>query len=198
MNLQGTGQLLPAFDEVQDFLRLNRNAFGETPPEHVIHQVQAFVLGGVQDFQILLDRGFLVMSGHELIVGHPKPSRRIQMIDVFVIEEGPRLSDQGIDHMPKVDVLFALTQQPRQAFQALPAIPKLQMVLMNQNVEFQADVLAAHRIQVAFDPQDAIGFDLHPHASGRGRPLEGQWPKRRTFLLKGTGPPGIAARHHLF
>ena len=166
MNLQGTGQLLPAFDEDQDFLRLDLNAFGEAPSEHVIHQVQAFVLGGVQDFQILLDRRFLFVSSYELIVGHPKPSRRIQMIDVFVIEERPRLSDQGINHMPKVDVLFALTKQPRQAFQALAAIPKLQMVLVNQNIEFQADVLAAHRIQVAFDPQDAIGFDLHPHAGG--------------------------------
>lgn len=151
----------------------------------------------MQDFQILLDREFLFVSGHELIVGHPKPRRGIEMIDVFVIEKRPRLSDQGIDHMPEVDVLFALPKQPRQAFQALAAIPQLQMVLMNQNIKFQTNVLATHRIRVAFDPQDAIGFDPHLLASGRGQPLDRQGPECCTFFLKRALPRGIAARHDL-
>jgi hypothetical protein len=155
------------------------------------------VLGGMQNFQILFDRGFLIVSRHELIVGHPKPRRRIQVIDVFVIEERPRLSDQRIDHVPKVDVLFALPKQPRQAFQALAAIPQFQMVLMNQNIEFQTDVLTAHRVRVAFDPQDAIRFDAHLLACRRSQPFDGQGPERRALFLKLARPRGIAARHHV-
>jgi hypothetical protein len=118
----------------------------EAPPQHIIHEVQAFVLGGVQNFQILFDREFLVVSGRELIIDHAKPRRGIEMIHVFVVEKSSRLSNQGIYHVPKVDVLFALTKQPRQTLQTLAAIPQLQMILVNQHVDFQADILAAHRI----------------------------------------------------
>jgi hypothetical protein len=50
VNLQRTGQLLSAFDEFQDFFRLDRVALGEAPAQHIIDEVQALVLGGMQDF----------------------------------------------------------------------------------------------------------------------------------------------------
>lgn len=116
MNLQRTGQLLPTFHQAEYFVDCDRMAFREAPAEHIIDRVQAFVLGDMQNFQILFDRGFLVVAGHELIIGHAKVSRGVEVMDVFVIDKGPRLSHQGINHMPKVDVLLALPEQPRQAF----------------------------------------------------------------------------------
>lgn len=187
MNLQRTGQLLLAFHQVENFLRCDGMAFREAPTEHIIDRVQAFVLGGMQNFQILFDRRFLVVSGHELIIGHAKVSRGIEVMDVFVIDKGPRLSHQGVDHMPKVDVLLALPEQPRQAFQTFAVIPELQVVLMDDHIQVQADVLAAHRIQVAFDPEHAIRFHPHRDTGRRNQPLGGQGPEGRHFLGKDKG-----------
>lgn len=114
MNLQGTRQLLPALHEFQDFVGLDRDALLKARPEYVIHDVQTFVLGGMQDFQILLDRGFFLVSSRQLIVGHAEASRGIEMLHVFVIDERARLVNQGIDQVPKVDEFLALTEQPRQ------------------------------------------------------------------------------------
>ncbi|RLE19705.1 MAG: hypothetical protein DRJ50_11900 [Actinobacteria bacterium] len=61
--------------------------------------------------------------------------------------------------MAKVDLLLALPGQSRQAFQALAAIPECEMILVDQHVQFQPDVLAADRIGVSLDTQDAIRFD---------------------------------------
>lgn len=91
MNLQGTRQLLPALHEFQDFVGLDCDPLLEAPTEHVIHDVQTFVLGGMQDFQILLDRGFFLVAGRQLIVGHAETRRGIEMIHVFVIQERARL-----------------------------------------------------------------------------------------------------------
>jgi len=64
--------------------------------------------------------------------------------------------------MAKVDPLLALSEQSRQAFQALVPIPEFEMVLMDQHVHFQADVFAADGIGVSLDTQDAIRFGCIP------------------------------------
>jgi hypothetical protein len=43
-------------DSVQNCFSHNRLAFGQEPTQDVIHQVQAFMLGGMQNLQVLLDR----------------------------------------------------------------------------------------------------------------------------------------------
>jgi hypothetical protein len=119
--------LLPTFDEVEDFVRLDCNSLREAPSQHIIHNIQAFMLGGMQDFQVLLDRGFFFVSGDELVVRHAKPGRGIEMIRVFVVDKSAGLSNQGINHVPKVDEFVALTEQPWQTFQTLAVIPEFQM-----------------------------------------------------------------------
>ena len=108
--------MLPTFHEFQDFVDLDPDALRKAMSQDVIHNIQAFMLGGMQDFQILLDRGFFFVSRCELIVGHAEARRGIEVIHVFVIHKRARLSNQGIDQVPKVDEFFALTEQPWQAF----------------------------------------------------------------------------------
>jgi len=62
--------LLPTFHEFYDFVSLDRDPLLEAIPQCVIDEIQAFMLGGMQNFQILLDRGFLLVASRELIVGH--------------------------------------------------------------------------------------------------------------------------------
>ena len=84
--------------------------------QYVIYGVQALVLGGVQDFQILLDRRPFLVATRQLVIRHAEARRGIEVIYVFVIHERAGFSNQGIDHVPKVDEFFALSKQPRQAF----------------------------------------------------------------------------------
>ncbi len=146
-------------DDRQNFFRRNGFAFGEEPSQDVIHEFQSFVLGGMQDLQVLLHRGRFAGPCEQLVVGHAEPGCRIEMVDVLVVGERARLADQRIDDVAKVDPLLALPEQSRQAFQALVAIPEFEMVLVDQHVHFQPDVFAADRIGVSLDTQDAIRFD---------------------------------------
>ena len=50
------------------------------------------------------------------------------MIDVLIVHEGTRFANQRVGHMAKVNRFFALSEQSRQAFQALVAIPELEMI----------------------------------------------------------------------
>jgi hypothetical protein len=184
-------------DESQNFFRRDGLAFRKEPAQHVVHDVESFVLGGMQDFQVLLDRGLLTGPRQQLVVGHPKPGCGIQMIDVLVVGESARFADQRIDHMAKVDPLLALSEQSRQAFQALVPVPEFKMVLVNQHVHFQADVFAADRIAVSLDTQHTIRFDRDTHRRGSAQPLVRQWFQGFTFFSEDAGPRVVAPRNKL-
>lgn len=105
---------MSAGNGIENLFGRNGFAFGQEPSQDVVHKIQPLVLGGVQDLQVLLDGSRLAVPRKQLIIGHPKPGRRIQMVDVLVVGERARFADQGIDHVAKVDPLLALPEQSRQ------------------------------------------------------------------------------------
>jgi len=161
VDVRRAGDLLSALHDRQDFFRRDGFAFRQEPSQDVIHQVQSFVLGG----------GRFTASREQLVVGHAEPSGRIQVVDVLVVGERARLADQRINDVAEVDLLLALPKQPRQAFQALVAVPQLEMVLVDQHVHFQTDVFAVDRIGVSLDTQDAIRLDPDTQRRERAQPL---------------------------
>jgi len=188
---------LSSLDDRQNFFRRDGFAFRQEPSQDVIHQVQSFVLGGMQDLQVLLDCSRLTGPREQLVVGHAEPGCRIQMVDVFVVGERARLADQRIDDVAKVDPLFALPEQSRQTFQALVAIPKFKMVLVDQHVHFQADVFAADRIGVSLDTQDAIRFDADTHRRESSQTLVRQRFQGFAFFSEHVVACVVTPRHEL-
>jgi len=73
------------------------------------------------------------------------------MVYILIVGKRARLADQGIDHVAKINPLFALAKQPRQTFQALALIPEFEVVLVDQHVQLQADVLAVDGVDVSPD-----------------------------------------------
>ena len=197
VHIRRAGNLLSALHHRQDFFRRDGLAGREEPAQHVVHHVEPFVLGGMQDLQVLLDRGLLTGPRQQLVVGHPKAGRGIQMVHVFVVDESARFADQRIDHVAKVDSLLALSKQPRYPFQALVPVPEFEMVLVNQHVHFQADVFAAHRIAVPLDTQHAIRFDRDTHRRESAHPLVRQRFQCLAFFSEDAGPRVVAPRHEL-
>jgi len=57
VDIRRAGDLLSALDDRENFFRRDGFAFRQEPSQNIIHEVQAFVLGGMQDLQVLFDRG---------------------------------------------------------------------------------------------------------------------------------------------
>jgi len=93
VDIRRAGDLLPALDHRKNFFRRDGFAFRQEPSQDIIHEVQSFVLGGMQDLQVLLDRCRFTGPREQLVKDHPKPGCRIQMVDVLVVGEGARFAD---------------------------------------------------------------------------------------------------------
>jgi hypothetical protein len=202
LDIRRTGDLLSALHDRQDFFGRDGFALGQEPSQDVIHQIQSFVFGRVQDFQVLLHSGRF-MGGRitgpreQLVVGHAKSSSRIQMVHVLVVGKRARLADQRIDHVAKVDLLLALAEQSRQAFQALVAVPEFKMVLVDQHIHFQADVFAADRIGVSLDTKNAIRSDPDSHRREVPQPLVRQRLQGLAFSSEDAAAFVVPPRHNL-
>jgi hypothetical protein len=130
-------------DHLQHLGGGDRLARRQEPPQHVVDQFQSLVLGGVQQFEILLNGRTLRGVLAELIVGHAEPRAGVHVVDILVVDERTRLADQRVDHVAKVDRFLAAAELSRQALDAVVSVPKFQIVLVNAHFQSQADVLAA-------------------------------------------------------
>ncbi len=147
----------------QDSAGFNRLSLTEEQSQHIVHHLQAFVLRGVQQFQVLFDGGCFGRPLRQLIVRHPKSGCGVHVVDVFVVQKRARLADQRVDDVPEVDRFLVTAELARHTFLAGVAIPQLQVILMDADFHPQANVLAADGVRIVFDSHDAVGLDLDSH-----------------------------------
>ena len=155
------GKLVLAGNDFQNVVGPDRLALSQEPPECVVDEIKPFVLGGVQQLEILLDRRSFRRGLEQLIIGHAESCRGVHVVHILVVDKRTRLADQGVDHVAKVDVFLAEAELSRHPFEAFVLVPKLQMVLVNAYFELQADVLAADRVGVSLHADDAVGLHRH-------------------------------------
>jgi hypothetical protein len=155
-NVGRCGKLLLGGHELQDIVGLDRFSRGQEPSQCVVNQIETFVLGGMQDLQILPDgRGF-GRATEQLVVGHAESRGGVHVVHVLIIDERPRLSDQRVDHVAKVDRFLAVSELSRHTLDALILIPEFEMVLVDTHFHLQADVLAADRIDISLHANDTV------------------------------------------
>jgi hypothetical protein len=171
----------------------DRLAARQEPPQHVVDKIQPFMLGGVQQLEILLDRGSFRRALEQPVIGHAEPRGGVHVVDVFVVDERTRLADQRVDHVAKVDRFLAAAELSGHALDAIVSMPEFQVILVNAHLQSQADVLAAYRVHVSLHANDAVGLHFHKQRSA-GRTAPG-WhgTQRREFsaepLLPRRVPP---------
>lgn len=151
----------------------------------------------VQDLEILLHGGRFAAPGGQLVVGHAEPGRGVHVLDVFVVHKRARLADQRVDHMAEVDRFLALAKQARHPFQAFVPVPQLQVVLFDMHLHRQADVLAAHRVGVALDPQNTVLFHGHRNDGEGIQTLRGQRSQHSEFFPEGHAPRSVSPSDQL-
>ena len=110
MHRRRRGKLVLAGNDFQNVVRLDHLALGQVPPEWVVDEIKPFVLGGVQQLEILLDRGSFCRVLEQPVIGHAKSRRRVHVVPIFVVDKRTRLTDQGVDYVAKLDVFLAAAE----------------------------------------------------------------------------------------
>lgn len=123
MHVSRSGQLLLAGENFQNVVGLDRLALRQKTSQRVIDEIKPFVLGRIQQLEILLDGGLLRRVPQQLIVGHAEAGRGVHVIDVLVVDKRTRLADQRVDHVAEVDVFLAVAELSRHPFAAFILIP---------------------------------------------------------------------------
>lgn len=178
-------------DCLQHVVGGDRFACRQEPSQHVVDQFQPFVLGGVQQLEILLEGGCFRRALEQPVVGHAEPRGGVHVVDVLVVDERTRLADQRVDHVAEVDRFLAAAELSRQVFDAFVSMPKFQMVLMNPHFQTQADVLAAHRVGVSLHANDAVRLHRDDERSAGRTTLRRHRLQRRDFLAEPFLPRGV-------
>jgi hypothetical protein len=197
MHVGRAGDLLLTLDAGLHVAGRDRFAFTEKPSQDVVDPIQAFVLGQMQNLQVLLHRGRFAHALDQLVVGHAKPRGGIQVMHILVVHKGARLANQRIDDMPKVDHFLAASEQPGDPLPALVAVPQFQMILVDPHFHLLTDILAADRVHVVLDAHDAIRIHLDRHDRKRRQSLRRQRSQHSTFFTERGAAFGVSLGHHL-
>ena len=72
-----------ADNDFQNVVGLDRLALSQEPPQCVIDEIKPFVLGGVQQLEILLDRRSFRRGLEQLIIGHAESRRGVHVVHIF-------------------------------------------------------------------------------------------------------------------
>jgi len=118
----------------------------------------------------------------EQVIGHAEPTAGKQLLAVTIIRQRARLADQGVDHVPVIDVPLAATTQPRQRSHSLLGVPHLQMFHVNPHLDPLADQSAVHRIGIVLHVDHAAACHGHCQPLARFQAAYRQGPQHRLLL----------------
>jgi hypothetical protein len=175
VDVRRSRKLLLRFDDRQHVVGANRFSFRQEPSQGIVDQVKAFMFGGMQEFEILLDGGCFGGVTQQLVVCHAESRGGVHVIHVLVVEKRARLPYERIDHMTKIDRFLAAAEQPRHALETFIPIPEFKMVLVNTHFQVQANILAVYRIRISLYANDTVGLHRHRRRGAGAQALGRQW-----------------------
>ena len=78
----------------QNINRMDCFPGAEKTSQCLVNKIQAFVLGRIQQLEVLLDGGGLGRILKQLVVGHSESCGGVHVVGVFVIDKRTRLADE--------------------------------------------------------------------------------------------------------
>lgn len=132
----------------------------------------------------------------EQVVSHAESTAGEQFLAVAIIRQRSRLADQGVDHVPVIDVPLAAAAQPRQRGHQLLGVPHFQVFHVNPHLDPFADQPAVHRIGVVLHVDHAAAGHGHCQPLARFQPACRQGPQHRLLLDQPFRPGAIALLAH--
>jgi hypothetical protein len=143
---------------VRHRLAVERSPLFEQEPQRLVHPDLSLPRGQVEDRQVLLDRaaGPPVLQH---VVGHPESAGREHRVAVAVLLERPRLAHQPVDDVAVLDAVLPPAPEPRQGVDLAGAVPDVEGLGPDVNVNKLADQTARQRVGVAADVDRAPQVD---------------------------------------
>jgi hypothetical protein len=195
-HFRGRRRRLMAMHELRHRRTRQRSFRRQQHTQSIVHQRLALSRRQVQDSQIFPVRlaGPTFMQG---VVGHAKPTRREQILAVLVVGEGAGLAHQPVDDVSIVDAMLVVATQTRQSFDALRAVPHLQVLGINPHVDALAHEAAMHRVEVALHAYHAAFRHRHRHVLATLQAPRRQRPQPRPLLSQAFLPARVPPPRHL-
>jgi hypothetical protein len=164
--------------------------------QHLIHPCFAFVGRQVKNLQV-----FPVRPRRQRfvqpVVGQAEAAGGKQFCAVAVVRQRPGLADQGVNHVPIVDVLFVPSVQPRQCRHQLLGIPDFQVLQVNPHFHLLTDQPTVHRVDVVLHVDQAAARYRHIPPLATLQPPRRQRSQHDLFLGQALRPADVALPPHV-
>jgi hypothetical protein len=113
------------------------------------------------------------------------------------VGEGAGLAHQPIDDVSVVDAMLRVATQARQALDTALAVPHLQVLGVDPDIDALPAQPAVHRIEIAAHANQTPLRHGHAHAFAALLPARRQWPQQRPLLVETFLPARVPPPHHL-
>jgi hypothetical protein len=183
-------------DRLHDGLAVGRLPGVEQQPQGVVDPALPFLGRQAKDLQVLLDRA-ATPSVLQHVIGDPEPAGRKHRVAVAVLLERSRLAHQPVDDVAVLDAVLPPATKPRQGVDLAGAVPDLQGLGHDVNIQQLTDQSAGQRVGVAADVDRAPRVDPSLDPSGHLKPASRKGREHGHLLEKALLSIGIAPGHEL-
>lgn len=173
-------------------LRRDRPVLRDRQPQRVLHGVLAVAGCQLQDLQVFAGRHARSVIAQQPIVGDAKMARGKHVRVILIVLQGAGLPHQRVDHVPVIDGVLAVADQPRHPLNETSRPPDFDLVGVDHHVDLHADQPAGNRVRITFDLNRAAAMHLD---STDALPVielaRRQLAQARLLLGELVGPPRI-------
>jgi hypothetical protein len=177
-------------------LAIERSPFFEQQPQRLVHADLSLLRCQVEDRQVLLDRAAAPPVLQD-VVGHPEPAGGEHRVAVAVLLERPGLAHQPVDDVAVLDAVLPPAPEPRQGVDLAGAVPDVEGLGPDVNINSFADQTARQRVGVAADVDRAPRIDPRLDPTGHLQPAHGQRRQDGRFLGEPLLAVGVPPGHEL-
>ena len=134
--------------ERADGLDVDRLAHSDHQTQCIGHRVLAFTGGKLQDLHVLFVSRRFGVGLAKRGVSEPERAGGKHLFAVAIVGEGPRLADQGIDHMTVIDRRSLLSIQPWHRLNVVTLMRHFDLFGSDPHVHFGPHQAAGNRVGV--------------------------------------------------
>jgi hypothetical protein len=154
---------------LHDDLAVGRLPGVEQPPQGVVNPALSLLTRQTEDLQVLLDRAARPPVLQH-VIGDPESTGRKHRVAVAVLLERSRLAHQPVDDVAVLDAMLPSATKPRQGVDLAGAVPDLQGLGHDVNIQQLTDQSAGQRVGVAADVDRAPRIDPRLEPAGHLQP----------------------------
>jgi len=183
-------------ESLRDGFAVGRPPGVEQEPQRLVDRALPLASRQQEDRQVILDCA-AAPPVLQRVISHPEPAGREHRVAVAVLLERPGLAHQPVDDVAVLDAVFPPAPEPRQGVDLARAVPDLDGLGHDMNINPLADQSAGQRVGVAAHVDRAPRVDPSLDPPGHLQAACRQGRQHGRFLGETLLAVGIASGHEL-